>query len=180
MIERAIFGAGILMLAVYTFTPREEEGGDAQAAQADADSMPNASSNRLAASRAQGTYSAGGATTLPRMGDGHFYAEVRVNGSTSRFLVDTGASVIALTGEDARAAGIDWDESDIRPIGSGASGPVYGVPAVLDEVSLDGHEARSVAAVVVPEGLEISLLGQSFLGQIDEISVRDDEMILGD
>jgi aspartyl protease family protein len=180
MIERAIFGAGILMLAVYTFTPREGGGSDSRASKVDAESAPGIASNRLAASRTQSSFSSGGQTILPRMGDGHFYAEVRVNGSTSRFLVDTGASVIALTGEDARAAGIDWDESDIRPIGSGASGPVYGVPAVLDEVSLDGHETRSVAAVVVPEGLEISLLGQSFLGQIDEISVRDDEMVLGD
>lgn len=180
MIERTIFGAGLLMLAIYTFTPRAEEGAGPHAESDEQGNEALASANRFAPTRTQESFSAGGPTTLSRMGDGHFYAEVRINGSTSRFLVDTGASVIALTGEDARAAGIDWDESDIRPIGSGASGPVYGVPAMLDEVSLDGHEARSVAAVVIPEGLEISLLGQSFLGQIDEISVRDDEMVLGD
>lgn len=180
MIERALFGVGMLMLAVYTFTPRGDDDRDAPKGSTGSDPVAASSPGRFAASRSPAGYSAGGQTVLPRMGDGHYYAEVRVNGATSRFLVDTGASVIALTADDARAAGIEWDESDVRPIGSGASGPVYGVPAVLDEVVLDGHEARGVAAVVVPEGLEISLLGQSFLSQIDEISVRDDQMVLGD
>src|SRR5690606_13826266 len=49
------------------------------------------------------------AVALPRAADGHFYAEVVVGATSTRMLVDTGASVIALTGEDADAIGVRWD-----------------------------------------------------------------------
>ncbi|MCB2085644.1 MAG: TIGR02281 family clan AA aspartic protease [Sphingomonadaceae bacterium] len=184
MIERAVFGAGILLLAVYTFTPREDAGGVADADAPAETGKPEAANGwgkpKVAAAQRKTSYTSGGQTILPRNRDGHFYADIRVNGSTNRFLVDTGASVVALTAGDAQAAGLTWDDSEVREIGSGASGAVYGVPVVLDEVSLDGHEARAVPAVIIPEGLEISLLGQSFLNKIDAISVRNDEMVLGE
>ncbi|MFB0612460.1 retropepsin-like aspartic protease family protein [Aurantiacibacter poecillastricola] len=120
----------------------------------------------------------GGEVTLEREYDGHFYADVSVDGVPSRMLVDTGASVIALTGADAMAMGLYWDESDVTAVAQGASGAVYGVNTRLPRVRLGDFEATDVEAVIVPEGLGISLLGQSFLGTIDNVRIADDRMVL--
>lgn len=123
---------------------------------------------------------AAGSTELPRAADGHFYADATVNGgSRVNFLVDTGASMVALTGADASAAGIYWSDADVQMVARGASGPVYGVAITLDRVSLGGHEARNVSAIIVPEGLGISLLGQSFLSTIQPVRIDSDRMVLG-
>ncbi len=132
----------------------------------------------LAVAREDGV-SAGGEVVLPRAGDGHFYAEVMVEGVPSQMLVDTGATVIALTGEDAQAIGIVWEPDDVRPVARGASGPVHGVPVTLQTVQLGDFEAESVEAVVIPEGLGISLLGQSFLSRIERVEMSEREMVLG-
>ena len=123
---------------------------------------------------------AAGATELPRAADGHFYADTRINGSQVEFLVDTGATKVALTGTDARAAGLYWSDADVHEVARGASGPVYGVSVTLDRVTLGGHEARDVAAIVVPEGLGVSLLGQSFLSTIHPVRIEHDRMVLGE
>lgn len=120
-----------------------------------------------------------GETALPRQPDGHFYAGVAIDGQPSRMLVDTGASMVALTGADAEAIGLTWEPGDVRPVARGASGPVYGVSVTLDRVALGDLEARNVAAIIVPEGLGISLLGQSFLSQIGRVEIRDGAMMLG-
>lgn len=121
----------------------------------------------------------GGDHTLRREGDGHFYADARVGGTSMRMMVDTGASVIALTGSDARAAGLHWDDSDVRPIGRGASGDVYGVATSLSEVEIGGIVRTNVSAVIIPEGLDVSLLGQSYLSKVGDVNISGDQMVLG-
>lgn len=118
-------------------------------------------------------------TVLTREGDGHFYARADVNQHSTRFLIDTGASVIALTGADARSIGLNWDETQLQPIGTGASGTVYGVPVRLEHVELGAFGARDVGAVIIPEGLEVSLLGQSFLQRLRGVHIDGDRMTLG-
>lgn len=110
--------------------------------------------------------------------DGHFYADVVVDGVSSRMLVDTGASVIALTGEDAMAMGLHWDENDVMPVAQGANGAVHGVHTQLRHVRVGSFEANDVRAMIIPEGLGISLLGQSFLSTIDQVQIADDRMML--
>jgi aspartyl protease family protein len=66
-----------------------------------------------------------GQFVLKRQQDSHFYANVLVEDNESRSRVDTGASIVALTGEDAQAMGLFWDQSSVQRIGSGASGAVY-------------------------------------------------------
>lgn len=116
--------------------------------------------------------------TLEREADGHFYAEVFVNGASSRMLVDTGATTIALTGADAAAMGIFWDAHNLRHVAQGASGPIEGVHVNLAQVEVDGFAARDVAAIVVPEGLPMSLLGQSFLSTVAKVEIADGRMVL--
>lgn len=116
--------------------------------------------------------------TLDRAGDGHFYADVSVDGQSTRMLVDTGASVIALTGADAEALGLVWNEDEIAMVARGANGPVMGVHATLANVTLGGFEAADVPALIIPEGLSISLLGQSFLSQVRKVEISGDNMVM--
>ena len=117
---------------------------------------------------------------LSRNDDGHFYAEVASDSGSVMMLVDTGATTVALTGNDAAMMGIDWPADRVRVIGRGASGDVYGVPVTLERIEVGGIEARGVQAVVVPEGLDVSLLGQSFLSKVNRVEVSGDEMVLHD
>jgi aspartyl protease family protein len=117
-----------------------------------------------------------GAITLDREPDGHFYADVQVNGMPVRFVVDTGASGIALSRDDAQRAGILLGYEP-RLVGSGASGDVYGHVVELDRVNLGIKEVRDVTAVVL-EGGRQSLLGQSFLAEFDAVSIEGDRMVL--
>lgn len=119
-----------------------------------------------------------GEHTIDRQPDGHFYALANVDGANVRMMVDTGASVIALTADDALAAGLQWDESQVRHIGAGASGAVYGVPTRLKEVEIGGMVRRNVQAVIIPEGLGISLLGQSYLSRIGAVEIADNRMVM--
>lgn len=116
---------------------------------------------------------------LQRERDGHFYADVSVDGVPTRMLVDTGASVVALTGDDALAMGIYWDDHDVQPVAQGASGAVHGVRTNIPRLRLGEFEASNVDAIIVPEGLGISLLGQSFLETIGDVRIADDRMVLG-
>lgn len=116
---------------------------------------------------------------LQRERDGHFYADVSVDGVPTRMLVDTGASVVALTGDDALAMGIYWDDQEVQPVAQGASGAVHGVRTNIPRLRLGEFEASNVDAIIVPEGLGISLLGQSFLETIGDVRIADDRMVLG-
>lgn len=117
--------------------------------------------------------------SLDRSSDRHFYADVKVNGQSLRFLVDTGASEIALTEDDARKAGITVDPRKYELIGHGASGIVRGQFVELQEVELAGLRQTGAKAVVV-QGANVSLLGQPFLETFDEIVIRKGEMLLRD
>lgn len=134
--------------------------------------------NRLAVARSN--RSRAGEVVLPRDAGGHFYAEVSSGSGTVTMLVDTGATVVALTADDAATMGVEWRANQVRPVARGANGDVYGVPVTLDRIEVGGIEARRVQAIVVPEGLGISLLGQSFLSEVDRVEVAGDEMVLHD
>nr|WP_166179284.1 TIGR02281 family clan AA aspartic protease [Altererythrobacter segetis] len=120
----------------------------------------------------------GGEMVLDRESDGHFYATVDVGGSDYRMLVDTGATMIALTGDDARGMGLDWDPNALAPVARGASGPVMGVPVTIPDLAIGDFDAHNVEAVIVPEGLAVSLLGQSFLSHVPKVAISDDKMTL--
>jgi len=109
--------------------------------------------------------------------DGQFYIDADINGHSTHFLIDTGASEIALSEADARAAGIAVDPASYQLIGEGASGVVRGEHVTIGRVDLDGIHEKDVGAVVVPAAT-VSLLGQPFLEKLDEIVIRKDEMRL--
>ena len=130
-----------------------------------------------AASSSAPTASSWGEIALRRENDGHFYADVQVNGSPIRVLVDTGASGIALSRNDARRAGLAISAGMFNVVGEGADGDVHGEFVTLDRVTLGPKTVEGTPAVVLDAG-EQSLLGQSFLSKFATVEIRGDTMYL--
>ncbi|MBV8908703.1 MAG: TIGR02281 family clan AA aspartic protease [Sphingomonas sp.] len=118
-----------------------------------------------------------GAIELQRQRDGHFYADVRINGNFVHMLVDTGATDIALSRDDARTAGLATSIGMPDVVGEGADGAVHGEYAKLDRVELGPLTAEGLDAVVLNGG-QTSLLGQSFLSKFSSVEIHGDTMIL--
>jgi aspartyl protease family protein len=116
-------------------------------------------------------------TRLKPRPNGHFYTTALVNGQPVEFIVDTGATTIALTIDDARRIGIGVNPSAFTEVGMGAGGPVRGQEVMLNSVSVDGREVVSLPGVVL-EGLQDSLLGQSYLSRLGEVTMSGGVMIL--
>ena len=114
---------------------------------------------------------------LKREPNGHFYADAEVNNMTIHFMVDTGATGIALTREDARRAGLAVSAGMFEVVAEGASGDVKGEWVTLDSVKLGQQEAKQVPAVILDGGQQ-SLLGQSFLQQFTTVEIKGDRMLL--
>ena len=119
----------------------------------------------------------GQGTTLDRGPDGHFYADAQVNGITVHFLVDTGASGVALSAADARRVGLPFFQTEFTAVGRGASGEVRGKLVTLDRVTLGGKSVENVGGAIL-EGSEMSLLGQSFLSRMGTIEMTPDRMVI--
>jgi aspartyl protease family protein len=117
-------------------------------------------------------------TVLKRADNGHFYVDAEVNGQLVHFMVDTGASTIALTKADAQHAAIQFWPGQFTVIGRGVSGDVMGQEIQIGHIAIDQKEAYDQRAVVVDDGLDVSLLGQSFLSKIGTVVIEDDRMIL--
>lgn len=109
---------------------------------------------------------------------GHFLLDAAVNGSTVRFLVDTGASYVTLTAADARAAGIRAADLRFSGRAATANGEVRVAPVSLREIRLDQFTVQDVDAVVVDTPLGVSLLGMSFLKRLEGYEIRDGALIV--
>ena len=110
--------------------------------------------------------------------NGHFYVEAMVNGQLIRFVVDTGATTVALTKADAQRAGIAFSTDLFSVIGRGASGDVRGEDVAIHRIAIGQKEAFDVSGVVLDDGLDTSLLGQSFLSQLGSLTISGDRMVL--
>lgn len=133
---------------------------------------PDADSNAAA----NATY---GAVTLTAGDHGHFFAQADVNGRSIDVLVDTGASIVALTSEDAERAGIFMRPADFTHTVSTANGIARVAPVTIDEIAIGDITVRNVrAAVTEPGKLEKTLLGMSFLSRLSRVDMRDGELIL--
>jgi aspartyl protease family protein len=144
----------------------------ANAAAADADSAAT-----LKANRGPEFSSQDGSIALDRAADGHFYADVRINGNEVHMLMDTGASGIALSRDDARTVGLAPSIGMNDVVGEGADGVVRGEYVKLDRVELGPLTAAGLDAVVLNSGQQ-SLLGQSFLGKFASVQIEGDRMVL--
>ena len=97
---------------------------------------------------------------------GHFITEGAINGRAVRFVVDTGATMVALPASDALRLGLDYRKGEVALTRTAAGVvPVYRVR--FDSVRLGAIEITAVDGVVIEQGLDMALLGMSFLNRVE-------------
>jgi aspartyl protease family protein len=140
---------------------------------------------RLAGQRMFGTLVPGsamvgdGEVTVSRAAGGMFLVDGEVNGSSVRFIFDTGASGLSLTAADAKRAGITPLPNEFTMDVRTANGVAQVAPVVVDSLRIGNITLRNVRASVSKEGaLTRSLLGHSFLDRLKSYEVRGDTLIL--
>ncbi|MDO8899930.1 MAG: TIGR02281 family clan AA aspartic protease [Phenylobacterium sp.] len=120
----------------------------------------------------------GQSAAISKASDGHYWAEADVNGARVRFLVDTGATAVALTLEDAQRLGFDPAKLDYRQKVMTASGEARAAVVKLSAISVAGARVADVDALVIEKGLETSLLGMSYLGRLTRFEATRTSLIL--
>jgi len=116
---------------------------------------------------------------IPADSRGHFQADARIDGQHVAFVVDTGASVIALTETDAGRLGVHPRPSDYQATVTTANGKVKAAPVRLASVDVGGLVVRDVAAMVLPdEALSQNLLGMSYLSRLKRFELANGRMVL--
>lgn len=115
----------------------------------------------------------GNALTYAADVSGHYYIDASVNGAQIRFLVDTGATLVALSPDDAAAAGISSDSLRFDQETRTANGVTHVARTSLRSIRLGQLEVNDVSAVVMEQPMPVSLLGMSFLSRVDGYSIRD-------
>lgn len=115
---------------------------------------------------------------VPRSVDGHYYLTLDVNDVPVRFVVDTGATQVVLSQEDAARIGIDPGSLGFSQSASTANGVVRTAPVVLDQVALGAITDRQVPAVINGGNMRESLLGMTYLGRFERIEISGDQLVL--
>jgi aspartyl protease family protein len=118
------------------------------------------------------TYSSSGpssgaqSVTLSAGAGGHFMADGQINGGAIRFVVDTGATAVAIPASDAIRLRIDY-KAGRRGVTQTAGGPIAMYVVRLDSVRVGSIEIQNVDAVVIEQGLDVPLLGNTFLNRME-------------
>ena len=117
--------------------------------------------------------------SIPRDARGHFETEGRIDGQRIAFMVDTGASVIALNESSAARFGLRPSRGDYKATVTTANGTIKAAPTRLAMVDIGGLVVRDVDAMVLPdEALSENLLGLSFLKKLKRFEYANDAMVL--
>ncbi len=119
-----------------------------------------------------------GRIALARAADRHFYATVNIDGQDIVFVVDTGATDMVLSQQDARKIGVDPDTLAYVFTAQTANGEVRTARIRLDRVDLAGHVDRNVTAWVNDGEMAGSLLGMSYLSRFSRLEIAGDTLYL--
>ena len=116
---------------------------------------------------------------VARTVNGDFDVSAQINGARIAMVLDTGASSVVLTRDDAKAAGLPLEVLAYNVAIDTANGRARAAAVTLDRVGIGGLVEHSVSALVVQPGqLKTSLLGMSFLNRLQSWEVRGDRLVL--
>jgi clan AA aspartic protease (TIGR02281 family) len=118
---------------------------------------------------------------LKANGSGHFVTKASINGNDITVLVDTGATTVALSFEDAQVAGLRPSDLDYDVPVATANGIAKAARVTIDRIEVGSVKADDVDALVLPEGaLRGTLLGMTFLNRMRSFRVEDGMLYLRD
>jgi len=121
----------------------------------------------------------GRSLNIPPDARGHFQTDGRIEGQRISFMIDTGASLVALNEKSAARFGLRPSRSDYNAIVSTANGTIKAARARLAVIELGGLVVRDVDALVLPdEALSENLLGLSFLSKLKRFEYANGKMVL--
>ena len=120
----------------------------------------------------------GNEIVVQRAGDGHYHLTLTVNGTPVDFLVDTGATEMVLTVQDAERVGFNHTSLQFSGRALTANGSVSTAPVVLDAVELGGQVDRDVPAQVSGGAMPGSLLGMRYLSRFASLSIEGNRLTL--
>jgi len=116
---------------------------------------------------------------VPMAADGHFWVTLTVNGTPVRFVVDTGASHVSLSHQDAAAIGLDPAGLRYNRLFRTANGDARKAMVLLSRMSLESIQMSDVrASVSPPDRMTVSLLGMNFLNRLSGFGVEDGVLVL--
>lgn len=110
--------------------------------------------------------------------DGHFYVNGHVNGKSVYLMIDTGASDVMLSPQDASRVGLGSDQLSFTRVYNTANGIGYGAPVRLESLKLGSIEFRDFKASVNKADMDHSLLGMSFLERLESFEFRGNKLHL--
>lgn len=174
----------VMLGSVYAIAHRDELSEFAnQAAQHAADAAGVKLTEQALAEADQGANpdapSSGGDVELTANSGGHFETAAEVNGNEIDVMVDTGATLVALTYEDAERAGLYLKSSDFTQGVRTANGTAKVAPVTLSSITIGDITVRNVkGAVAEPGKLHKTLLGMSFLGRLSRVEMRSNSLVL--
>ncbi len=119
----------------------------------------------------------GGETRVPLARDGHFWLRAEVNGHPASFMVDTGATLTAISTETAAAAGLEPREAGLPVRMQTANGAVAADLTTIDELRFGSVAARGLDAIIAP-GLPTNVIGMNLLSRLASWRVEGGTMIL--
>jgi aspartyl protease family protein len=143
------------------------------------DPVLRAANAEAAISQANAEAAQGGQrAVIPKGADGHYWANGQVNGANVRFLVDTGATAVSLTPDDARRLGFDTAALHYSNRVTTAAGSARAATVKLASLTVSGARLENVDALVIEKGLDTSLLGMTYLGRLASFQATRQALIL--
>jgi aspartyl protease family protein len=110
---------------------------------------------------------------------GHYFADATINGIAVRVMVDTGATMVALTADTARRLAIRPRDAQGVVTVSTANGVITATTVTIDHIRLGSVDAYNVDAAVLPQGaLSVNLLGMSFLNKLSRFEAGGGQLVL--
>lgn len=181
--QAALLAAGWIVTAAFTAAGIAYFSEIRAAAQSLLGAEPTAA--RLGEVERDGRFGSDGARPGRRMVElkagayGHFHTRAEINGRPVSVMVDTGASMVALSFEDALEAGIQVRDNDFTHRVSTANGYARMAPVMIDRVSIGDITVRNVSGAVLEAGkLSTTLLGMSFLSRLQRVDIRSGTLVL--
>jgi aspartyl protease family protein len=120
----------------------------------------------------------GNEVRIPMSRDGHFWAEARINGETRRMLIDSGATVTALSLATASAAGIEADTTLVPLVMKTANGNIRADAGTVERLEIGGIVAQKLKVVISPGLGDTDVLGMNFLSELASWRVEGRTLVL--
>lgn len=117
-------------------------------------------------------------TRIKRGRDGHYWLRAEVNGTPTNFLVDTGATLTAVSTETANAIGLEPRDTGLPVRMQTANGTVAAQLTTIDELRFGNVAARGLDAVIAPGLGPTNVIGMNFLSRLASVRLEGDTMIL--